>query len=112
LLSNTVGPTHSAMADFGSEYTPGLIDAAGNATDVPGTNQTYYVYKISQDDLRQPGRDYLNWPVSQGAPLNSEGNPLLIGDQTLYCTFYAAYEGTITMECGSALDLQADVRNA
>jgi hypothetical protein len=31
--------------------------------------------------------DYRNWPYQYGAPLDSEGNPLLIGDQTLWCVF-------------------------
>jgi hypothetical protein len=98
------------MADYGSEYSGGQVDASGNATDASGTNKTYYVYKISQDDLREPGRDWLNWPVSQGAPVDELGNPRLIGDQTLFCVFNDAYEPLHSLADGSAGALKAEVR--
>lgn len=99
----------SAMADYGSEYTPGQITGSGGATDEAGTNPTYYVYKISRADLTTPGRDYVNWPISQSAPVDSLGNPLLIGDQTLYCTFNDASAGYHSLPDGSANPLGAEV---
>jgi hypothetical protein len=109
LLQNDFGRTHSAMADYGTEYTPGQMDANGDATDPGGANQTYRVYKISRDDLNNPGRDWLNWPANQGAPTDSLRNPLLIGDQTLYCTFNDAYQPAHDLLDGSALAMKAEV---
>jgi len=99
----------SAMADYGSEYTPGIMTGGGDATDPAGTNKTYYVYKITRADLTTPGRDYLNWPLIQSAPVDSLGNPLLIGDQTLYCTFNDAYAPEHGLPDGSVNPLQAEV---
>src|SRR5262249_14472572 len=90
-------------------YTPGQMDGNGDATDASGTNKTYRVYKISHEDLENPGRDWLNWPVSQGAPIDGDGNPRLIGDQTLYCTFNDAYQPAHDLLDGSAYRMQAEV---
>jgi hypothetical protein len=109
LLDNNFGDVHSAMADYGSEYTPGQLDFSGDATDPFGSNRTYHVYKISRDDLLHPGSDYLNWPTGQGAPVDAEGNPRLIGDQTLYCTFNDSWPDAHDLQDGSAKPMKAEV---
>jgi len=108
LLSNTNGITHSAMADYGSEYTGGLTDTKGNATDPFGGNTNYRVFKISRADLQHPGLDFLNWPIDQGAPVDA-GHPRLIGDQTLYAVFNDGFAINHKLTDGSALPLKAEV---
>ncbi len=71
-----------ALADyFGTNFLPGPYDTP------TADSSLYRVYKITTEDLINPGQDYLEWPVELGAPVDSEGNPLLIGDQTLWTIF-------------------------
>jgi hypothetical protein len=43
------------------------------------------MYKIERGDTTSS--DYLNWPSDLGAPVDDEGRPLCIGDQTLWCVY-------------------------
>jgi hypothetical protein len=54
--------------------------------------------------------DYLNWPVSQGAPLDSLGNPLLLGDATIWSVFNDADPGVHTNDAGSTAPLGIEVQ--
>jgi hypothetical protein len=64
---------------------PGIIREDGSS--YGKEDPAFKVYKITAEDTLVPGPDYLNWPAGQGAPLDRAGHPLLIGDQTLWCTF-------------------------
>ena len=70
------GIQHSA-----TEFQPGLI----LSTDV-ADNKTAAQYKWYELKTGGVG-DWTNWPTNQGAPLNKNGDPMLIGDQTIYSTF-------------------------
>ncbi|HQQ84349.1 MAG TPA: hypothetical protein PKV46_00365 [Candidatus Marinimicrobia bacterium] len=67
------GVQHSA-----TEFQPGLI----LATDVADNkaNPEYKWYEIRPNGVG----DWTNWPTDQGAPLDKDGKPMLIGDQTIY----------------------------
>ncbi len=70
------------VSEYASEYVPGTI-GGGNSND-----PIYRVYRLHKDSLAgNPNADYLEWPVDQGAPLNSEGKPRLYGDQTLWAVY-------------------------
>ncbi len=84
------GKIRSAAADYATEYQPGLILPNGRPDDP--TLPKYRVYKINKGDSADPNsphynKDYAEWPVDQGAPVDSAGNPLMIGDQVLYCVY-------------------------
>nr|HPI28740.1 hypothetical protein [Candidatus Neomarinimicrobiota bacterium] len=67
------GVQHSA-----TEFQPGLIlatDVADNKAD-----PKYKWYEIRPNGVG----DWTNWPTDQGAPLDKDGKPMLIGDQTIY----------------------------
>jgi hypothetical protein len=89
------------------EYFPGPADDTGG---VQEDNETYKVYKIWGDstvwhnevktgiemadgtpytrfDSTQHYNDYTIWPEADGAPVDGDGNPLLIGDQMLWAVF-------------------------
>ncbi|MCK9559271.1 MAG: hypothetical protein M0R44_02360 [Candidatus Marinimicrobia bacterium] len=67
------GVQHSA-----TEYQPGLILTTDNADDKNDTKYRWY-------ELHKDGSgDWSDWPVSQGAPINENGDPLLLGDMTIY----------------------------
>ncbi|MDQ3194287.1 MAG: hypothetical protein M3P82_04720, partial [Bacteroidota bacterium] len=66
----------------GLEYAPGYIDGNGNPQGKD--DNAYRIYKIVKGDTIS--KDYTNWPVTQGAYLDSNSKPFLPGKQTLfYC---------------------------
>jgi len=70
---------HSAMTEYGSEFQPGkIIDGAPDNPALP----RYRVYRIQRGDTTS--QDYLQWPAQDGAPVDEQGHPLLLGDQTLW----------------------------
>lgn len=79
------GQYRTAAAEYASEFTPGKILPSGLADDA--SLPQYRWYKITRADLLSPGDDYLNWPAADGAPVDSAGNPLLMGDITMWCVF-------------------------
>ncbi|MFA4840039.1 MAG: hypothetical protein WC703_11250, partial [Candidatus Neomarinimicrobiota bacterium] len=67
------GVQHSA-----TEFQPGLILSTDNADNKTAAQYKWY-------ELKSGGvGDWTNWPTDQGAPLDKNGNPMLIGDQTIY----------------------------
>ena len=75
---------HVSIAEYSSEFVPGPM--------LNGTFQSdrdeFKVYKLYYDSLEEnPNDDYTNWPVGQGAPVDSLGKPLLKGHQMLWTVF-------------------------
>jgi hypothetical protein len=104
------GQLRVALAEFGVEYWPGPMSGG---TFIPGadTSQTYRVYKIYSDSgVSNPNADYLQWPVSQGAPTGPGGLPLMLGDQTLFAVYNDANPARHTLIDGSTLPLGVEVR--
>jgi len=79
----------ASAADYSTDFVGSRIDEAGNP--IGKEDSTFRVYKISQGDDASNSWDYAEWPVHLGAPADKSGNPLLIGDQTLWCSFTDAY---------------------
>jgi len=75
------GEIRTAICSWQSEYIPGKILPDGTR-DNSGLEK-YRVYKIMKGD--GPGiKDWDEWPIEDGAPVNEDGTPKLIGDQTLW----------------------------
>jgi hypothetical protein len=70
----------------------------------------FKVYKITREDLITPGPDWTNWPVDFGAPLDSNGQPLLIGDQTLFSIYNDADTSRRDFSAGSVEPMGSEVR--
>ena len=66
------GSIRTAAAEYSSEYVPGPYGVADGPQ--------YRIYKINSDGTG----DWDDWPVDQGAPVDENGDPKLIGDQTLF----------------------------
>ncbi len=80
LAAKVDSDTLVAVATYDYEYFPGYIDLSGNPQ---GKDDPYYkIYKIIKGDTTSP--DYTNWPVSQGAYIDSTDKPFLPGTQTLF----------------------------
>lgn len=78
----------TASASYYVEFQPGVILPNG-APDNPDLDK-YRVYKIRAGDSADPidpnyNRDYAEWPIADGAPVDENGSPLILGDQTLWC---------------------------
>jgi hypothetical protein len=87
-LGCTVGTdTLTAIAEYAYDYLPGFIDNNGNpqGKDDP----LYRIYSINQGNTTS--EDYLNWPVSQGAYVDSLGKPLFLGTQTMFYVYTDGY---------------------
>ncbi len=99
------GQVRIAAAEYSSEFTPGPMAGGTYQPDQP----SFRVYKI--DASSGPGdADYDQWPASEGAPLDQYGNPLLLGDQTLWAVFNDANPSRHTNNAGSTQPLGVEVQ--
>ncbi len=100
-VDNATGDTLVTVAEYSDDYWPGPM--VGGTYHADGaTNPSYRVYKIYKDSMSDnPNDDYLNWPVSDGAPVDNYGAPLLIGEQTLWSVFNDANPGQKLNSAGS-----------
>jgi len=81
------GEIRTACADYNTEYQPGIILPGGIADDP--SKEEYRIYQIKPGDSADPNdpnynRDYAEWNVENGAPVDENGNPLILGEQTLW----------------------------
>lgn len=95
-----------AVATYDYEYLPGYIDINGNPQGKDDPN--YRVYKIIKGDTLS--KDYLNWPVSQGAYLDSLEKPFLPGTQTIFYSMTDGYPESHGNHGGSTAPLKAQVQ--
>lgn len=91
-----------AAAEYSRDYTPGPMIGSAPAPDQP----RFKVYKIRRGNTTSD--DYLNWPVQDGAPVDEDGKPLLIGDQTMWCVYNDANAANHAM--GQTLPLGIEVQ--
>jgi hypothetical protein len=99
-----------AIAMFQSEFIGGKILPNGQRDDV--NLDKYRVYKIMKGD--GPGvKDWDEWPVEDGAPVNPDGTPKLIGDQTLWYVINdlepARHQGPINGSDPIGLEVQTTI---
>jgi len=101
------GETRVAISEYTDEYVPGPMQSGTFMPDDPA----FKVYKIFSDSIGGNATDdYLNWPVSQGAPAYLSGYPRIIGDQTLWAVFNDADTGKHTNDAGGTLPLGIEIQ--
>ncbi|MCR4440256.1 MAG: hypothetical protein QHJ34_15235 [bacterium] len=83
------GQMRVSSADFVTDFCGGAIGPTGEP--FGRGDSTFRVYKISRGDSPVTNPDYAQWPIAGGAPSDEHGNPLLLGDQTLWCSFVDSY---------------------
>ncbi len=86
------GEIVTAVGEYTSEFQPGTV--AGHSTGLAGSpadpnDERFRIYIINEQDIANPSGnpDYLNWPVMDGAPVDGNGNPLLLGTSTAWAVF-------------------------
>ncbi|MCC7430038.1 hypothetical protein IT568_04255, partial [bacterium] len=74
------------------------------------TKPEHKVYKISKGDNASNNPDYANWPKQLGAPVNPDGTPQLLGDQTLWCVFNDLNSNAPTNDAASTAAMGVEIR--
>ncbi|MBK8983542.1 MAG: hypothetical protein IPM38_14795 [Ignavibacteria bacterium] len=94
-----------AIAEYDYEYLPGYVDGNGNpqGKDDP----LFRIYKINKGDTAS--EDYQNWPVSQGAHMDENGKPFLMGEQTMFYSYTDGYPEAHGNNAGSTDPLKAQI---
>ncbi len=67
------GLIYTACAEYASELVAGPLGSTSG-------DEAYRIYKINKDGTG----DWDDWPVDQGAPVDENGDPAILGDQTLW----------------------------
>jgi hypothetical protein len=98
------GETRVAVGEYSQEYTPGPMLGGTFQSDIP----RFKNYRIDRGNTTSA--DYLNWPVQDGAPTDSLGNPLLLGDATIWSVYNDADAGTHTNLAGSTSPLGVEIQ--
>lgn len=116
-----IGATDSASGDTlvtsGQHDTDWGVGPLVNGEPVPNADYDpqYRVYKLYVDSLDDnPNQDYLEWPVEDGAPVDGENHPEMIGDQMLWSVYndldVAAHSGSAgTDGRGLGIEIQQTV---
>jgi hypothetical protein len=95
------------VSEYSSEYVPGPMAGGTYQTDRP----EFRVYKLYRDSLADnPNQDYLEWPVDQGAPVDGNGDPAMIGDQFLWTVYNDADAAQHDNNNGSTEPLRIEVQ--
>lgn len=101
------GELRLALSGHGNEFGPGPM---ANGTFLPD-DPSFRVYQLYQDSLAgNPNDDYQNWPVDQGAPVDLQGRPHCIGEQTLWTVFNDANPDYHHWSLGSTEPLGVEVQ--
>jgi len=105
LSASVDGSPRIALSEYGSEFLPGPM-----GHEQVEDSSIFRVYKISAgDNVTQPD-DWVEWPSSWGAPVDSEGEPLLTGEQSLWAVFNDSLPSGHYLRGGSTDPLGAEVR--
>jgi len=102
------GQKRVAVGEYSSEFAPGTMAGGTFQTDRPA----FKVYKIARGDTPESNPDYANWPVDQGAPVDDEGNPALLGDQMTWSVFNDANEKRHNVGAGNTKPLGLEIQQS
>ena len=102
-IDSVTKDTLVVVSEYSSEYVPGPMVGGTFQTDRPEF-RVYHLYKDS------PNEDYYEWPVSQGAPVDGNGDPAMIGDQFLWTVYNDADAAQHDNNNGGTLPLRIEVQ--
>jgi len=93
-----------AIGEYSQEFVPGPMADSTYLPDIP----EFRNYEIVRGNTTSP--DYIDWPVDQGAPIDALGNPLLLGDATIWSVFNDADPNVHTNDAGSTAPLGVEIQ--
>ncbi len=96
-----------AIAEYSSEFVPGPMANGAYQPD----NAQFKVYKVRRSDTPASNPDYANWPVSQGAPVDAYGDPLILGDVMTWSVFNDANPNQHANDAGSTQPVGVEVHH-
>ena len=102
------GEVRTVVAEFGSEFAPGNMENGTFVSDKPD----FKVYKITRGDTPETNADMANWPADQGAPVDDEGNPVLLGDQMCWSVYNDADPARHNIDAGSSDPLGLEIQQS
>lgn len=102
------GATRVTVAEYSLEYKPGKILANGQPDD-PAAGK-YRVYKVNAGDTTS--EDYVNWPAEDGAPVDDQGNPAILGDQMLWAVYNDADPAGHNNNAGNSAPLGIEIQQS
>lgn len=100
------GQVRVAVGEYSQEYVPGPMYLGTFQQD----NSQFRSYKIVRGN--KTSADYLNWPVDQGAPVDSTGAPALLGDAMIWSVYNDADPGAHTNNAGSTNPLGVEIQQS
>jgi len=98
-----------AVSEYSQEYVPGLMM---DSTFTDPNDGAYRVYKLNRVPTADQMTDYNEWPLDQGAPVDSLGKPKILGDQFLWCVYDDADPSAHTNDAGSTAPLGLEVHQS
>ncbi|HYM80539.1 MAG TPA: FG-GAP-like repeat-containing protein [Candidatus Limnocylindria bacterium] len=106
------GDTLVTTADYVHEYAAGPLGPSGLPLDPTESDPAHRVYRIKTGDNTANNLDYASWPSALGAPVDGQGQPLLLADQTLWCVYNDAVVTRHTNNAGGTAPLAVEVRQS
>ncbi len=100
------------VAEYSTEYTVGnMADSTFIAgADVDPNVRTYMLYSDSMEG--NPGADYNDWPVAQGAPVDSLSHPKMLGDKMLWSVYNDADPALHNNQAGSTSPMGLEIQQS
>jgi hypothetical protein len=87
IIGKINGSPAMGNAYWGTSYLPGgIIDGRPAVETRPADSIRFHPYRISRTG-NPSDPDLLNWPADLGAPVDLNGNPLLLGDELVWSAF-------------------------
>jgi len=100
------GQVRIAVGEYSQEFVPGPMAGGTFQAD----NARFKSYKIVRGNTTSA--DYLNWPVDQGAPVDSLGKPALLGDAMIWSVYNDADPSSHTNTAGSTAPLGVEIQQS
>src|SRR5882762_8154195 len=98
------GAVRIAVGEYSQEYVPGPMAGGTFQPD----NARFKNYKITRGNTTSA--DYLNWPADMGAPVDSTGAPLLLGDAMIWSVYNDADPSTHNNDAGFTAPLGVEIQ--
>jgi hypothetical protein len=94
-----------AIAEYDYEYLPGYIN--NNGEPQGKDDSLYRIYNFNKNDVSS--YDYVHWPFNQGAYADSNGEAIVMGDQTMFYSYTDGYPNAHNNNAGSTAPLKAQI---